>query len=200
MLGAVLTARRGEGRWILSPCAGRTLPRTPISKTFQGFGGEVQYPVPTLYLIHTSVRLVKTQAASSQASGASAPSSTGTVGLSGGLSDDFAALARDYREMTRGAFVVMERLESGSIIVAAHRRPLAACSYVAGGICGDRRANQPVELAAKFRMARLRNADKEKKRFIVPGHPLGQRSSRGDLKARGRNDNPRPRHGVQRLH
>jgi hypothetical protein len=94
------------------------------------------------------------------------------------LGEIFAALARDYREMTRGRVLVVTRIQSGSIIATLTDAALAAVPYAAGGIAVIAAVNQLAKFAENLqKWFGYVKSDKENKRLYRKGKKApGQRS------------------------
>jgi hypothetical protein len=73
-----------------------------------------------------------------------------TAPPAGDLGDVFAALARDYREISNGGTLVVSHVESGSIIVTVTDAVLAAAPYVAMAVGGTVSTMAAINTVAKF--------------------------------------------------
>src|SRR5688500_13229874 len=104
------------------------------------------------------------------------------------LGEVFAALARDYREMSKGRTLVVTRVDSGSIIITLTDAVLAAAPYLAAGVGGGLAVMTAINTVAEF-AENLRNwfgrakSDEGKQRLYRKGKKSpGQRSIEAIIK------------------
>lgn len=100
------------------------------------------------------------------------------------LGDVFVALARDYREMTRGRVLVVMSVQSGSIIVTLTDAALATVPYILGSIAVIKAFNELSKFVENIqKWLAYAKSGKEKKRFYRKGKKApGQRSVEAIIK------------------
>src|SRR4051794_2271870 len=100
------------------------------------------------------------------------------------LGEVFTALARDYRDMTKGRVLVVKRVESGSIIATLTDAALAAAPYAAGSVAVIVAINSLAEFAKNLKeWFSHAKSDKGKKRLYRRGKKSpGQRSVEAIIK------------------
>jgi hypothetical protein len=95
-----------------------------------------------------------------------------------GLGEVFVALARDYKEATKGRVLVIKSIQSGSIIVALTDAALAAAPYAGGALVGVGAVNAVATFAKNLKewFGRAKSDEGRKRLYRRGKKAAGQRS------------------------
>jgi hypothetical protein len=95
-----------------------------------------------------------------------------------GLGEVFVALARDYKEATKGRVLVIKSIQSGSIIVALTDAAFAAAPYAGGALVGVGAVNAVATFAKNLKewFGRAKSDEGRKRLYRRGKKAAGQRS------------------------